>query len=224
MRLVALYSGGKDSNYAIYKALRQGHEVSLLISIIAKEDSMLFHHPNIEHTKLQARCMDIPIIHKEGDDLDTLRKALRFAKDRFRIEGVLSGSIASRYQRDRFEMLSKELSLAYITPLWNIDQERYMHDLIFHGFKVIITSVSAYGLDSRWLGRVLSKEDVDELIELSKRYGFNPAFEGGEAETFVLDAPFFKKYLKVIKARASYNPSSYRGFYILEKLSIIPKA
>jgi hypothetical protein len=38
---------------------------------------------------------------------------------------------------------------------------------------------------------------VDELLSLSKKFGINPAGEGGEYETLVVNAPFFKCRLRV---------------------------
>jgi len=64
-----------------------------------------------------------------------------------------------------------------------------MHWLIREGFEVEITSVAARGLDETWEGRVLDKDSVDELIELSREYGFNAAGEGGEYETKVIGFP-----------------------------------
>ncbi|HET8685663.1 MAG TPA: TIGR00289 family protein, partial [Methanosarcina sp.] len=43
MKLAALVSGGKDSIFAIYKALQEGHEVTHLINIIpARDDSYMY--------------------------------------------------------------------------------------------------------------------------------------------------------------------------------------
>ena len=39
---------------------------------------------------------------------------------------------------------------------------------------------------------------IDEAILLQKKYRINPAGEGGEFETFVVDCPLFKKALKVV--------------------------
>ncbi|MBK6586687.1 MAG: hypothetical protein IPG26_07775 [Coprothermobacter sp.] len=70
----------------------------------------------------------------------------------------------------------------------------------FRGFKVIVTAVAAEGLDSSWLGRQIDQKMLNELKDLNRRYGVHPAFEGGEAETFVLDGPIFKKRIKILKA------------------------
>lgn len=72
-----------------------------------------------------------------------------------------------------------------------------MRWLVKEGFKFIITSASAYGFPFDLVGKEITTEDVEKIIERARRYGFNPAFEGGEAETFVTYAPLFKTQLRV---------------------------
>ena len=40
---------------------------------------------------------------------------------------------------------------------------------------------------------------LTELKDLNERYGVHLAFEGGEAETFVLDGPIFKKRIEILE-------------------------
>lgn len=68
-----------------------------------------------------------------------------------------------------------------------------MRWLVRDGFKFIITSASAYGFPFELLGKIIEAEDVEKIIEASRKFGFNPAFEGGEAETFVTYAPSSKE-------------------------------
>ncbi len=71
MKLGSLFSGGKDSTFAIYLAQKQGHEVTCLLSIFTKSDeSHLLHYPNLQWTKLQSESMNIPqlTIHSISDE------------------------------------------------------------------------------------------------------------------------------------------------------------
>jgi uncharacterized protein (TIGR00290 family) len=71
--------------------------------------------------------------------------------------------------------------------------------LIDEKFKITIVGVSALGLDQEWLGVTLDHENVKRLESLSTKYGFNLNFEGGEAETLVVDCPIYKKKLEIRK-------------------------
>ena len=71
MKLACLFSGGKDSTYAIHLAKQQGHDVVCLLSVFPKsEESHLLHHPNLKWTKLQSISMKIPqlIISSNSDE------------------------------------------------------------------------------------------------------------------------------------------------------------
>lgn len=207
MKLGVLYSSGKDSNYALYLMQKQGHEIKCLITIKSKNpDSFMFHTPNIEMTKLQAESMNTPLVEQvtngeEGHELKDLERGLKRAKESYHIEGIVTGALFSDYQRTRIENVCKNLNLKVFSPLWHKDQETEMREVIDAGFKFIITKVAADGLDESWLGKIITNEDVDKLVRLNKKLGFNIAFEGGEAESLVTDAPMFKYEILVKRAR-----------------------
>jgi len=139
------------------------------------------------------------------EELDDLRIALRSAKEEYFIEGVYTGALASVYQKSRVERICGELDLKCISPMWGIDPLSYLLSLIKSEFSVMITSVAAMGLDERWLGRMLDQRMVNELAELHTKYGLNPALEGGEGETFVLDCPLFEKRIEILSSEKHWN-------------------
>jgi ABC transporter with metal-binding/Fe-S-binding domain ATP-binding protein len=216
MNLGSLFSGGKDSTYAIYLAQKQGHEVTCLLSVFAKsEESHLLHHPNLQWTKLQSESMKIPqlTIHSASDETDdelfALETLLKNAKEQFHIEGLVHGGIKSQFQKEKFETLCLKLDLIVVTPLWNAKPEQYMNDLFDSNFVFIMITVSSDGLDDTWLGKTISKSDIDTLRDLSDKFGFNLNFEGGEAETFVVNCPLFANSIKINQAKKIWD--GYRG-------------
>ena len=216
MKLASLFSGGKDSAYAIYLAQNQGHQVTCLLSVIAKSaESHLLHHPNLQWTKLQSESMKIPQLTMDSNSDDTdeelivLETLIKKAKNQFNIEGLVHGGIKSKFQKEKFETLCSKLDLIAIAPLWDKEPEQYMNDLLDSGFNFIITAVSSDGLDDSWLGKSISKSDLDTLKHLSEKFGFNLNFEGGEAETFVFDCPLFSNSIKINQSRKEWD--GYRG-------------
>lgn len=226
MRLGALFSGGKDSCLAIYKALKF-HEVRCLVSLIPKsEESRLFHYPNIWVTKFQAEAIGLPIIQVETGDSESegilsLRKALNLAIKKFRIEGVVTGAIRSMYQASRFQRVCAKLGLWCFNPLWLMDQNELLNEIIRQGFHAIISGVFAYPLDESFLGKTIDHEVVKKIIALQEKYGVNAAGEGGEIETTVLDAPFFKKRIEVMDYEVRYK--DYSGIFRIKGLRLIDK-
>jgi diphthine-ammonia ligase len=210
LRVGVLFSGGKDSAYSAYIASQRDTLTCLVTLRPRREDSYMFHFPNLRWTALQAESMSLPQVNfdTEGQkeiELDDMRSALKAAKEEYYIEGVYTGALASVYQKSRVDRICDELGLEGISPLWGIDPRTHLLNVIGAGFEVIITGVAAMGLDQTWLGRRLDGRMVDELTELQKKYGLHAALEGGEGETFVLDCPLFEKRVQVLSSKKHWN-------------------
>jgi ABC transporter with metal-binding/Fe-S-binding domain ATP-binding protein len=216
MKLASLFSGGKDSTYAIYLAQKQGHEIKCLLSVFPKSDeSHLLHHPNMQWTKLQSESMKIPQLtitsnsDQTDDELYLIENLLQSAKDQFQIDGLVHGGIKSKFQKEKFESICSKLDLSVIAPLWNSEPESYMNELVDSKFDFIMTTVSSDGLDDSWLGKHISKSEILSLKHLSEKFGFNLNFEGGEAETFVINCPLFATSIKINQYEKQWD--GYRG-------------
>ncbi len=226
MRLAVLFSGGKDSVFACYRAM-EAHEVACLVTVVSKNsESYMFHTPNIVHTGIMAKAMGIEHLVWETDgveeeELSDLRDALVHARGAFGIEGVVTGAIESVYQASRVQRICRDLDLWCFNPLWQTDQLAYLRLLVDKGFSVMVSGVFAYPLEASWLGRIIDDAALSELASLSGRYAINPSGEGGELETFVLDAPMFSKRLKVTKATATYH--AYSGTYRIDAVELEEK-
>ncbi|MFC2133896.1 diphthine--ammonia ligase, partial [Bacteroidota bacterium] len=216
VKLGALISSGKDSIFAAYTMWRQNYDITCLITLKSENpDSYMFHTPAIDMADLQAVSMNKPLIiqktkGEKEKELEDLKEALKKAKEKHGIQGVVTGALYSTYQRDRIEKICDSLSLKIFSPLWHINQETEMREIINNNFEFILTSVAADGLDKSWLGRIITEEDVDALVKLNERIGINIAFEGGEAESLVLDCPMFEKKL-IIKKSEKVMENKYTG-------------
>jgi len=226
MRLGVLFSGGKDSTYALMKAMRK-EDVSCLISIFSEnKESYMFHTPNIEVTNLQAQSIGLPQVkkatagEKEGELAD-LKGAITEAVEDYGIEGVVSGAIESVYQAKRLQVICDELGLWCFNPLWKKDQPELLNEILGLNFKVIISGVSAYPFDETWLGREIDENMVRELITLRDKHGISPSGEGGEIETCVLDAPIFKKRVEVVEYEKYFSGNS--GIFAIKKARLAGK-
>ena len=225
MNLAALFSGGKDSTYSIYKAKQMGHDIKCLITVFPKSDnSHLLHFPNIELTKLQSETLKIPQITSTSnsddlsDEMYALEALIEKARTDFQIDGLVHGGISSEFQKKKFEKICRGGNLNIITPLWKTNPKEYMINLLNSNFKFILTSVSSDGLDETWLGKIISIDDVSLLSNLSSKHGFNLNFEGGEAETFVTDCPIYSHPIKINKSQTIWD--GYRGRFEIEDASL----
>jgi len=214
MKVAVLFSGGKDSAFALWYAQLQGWDVTSLVTVVsASEDSWMFHYPAIRWTKLQAQAIGIhqtliPTTGVKEQELDDLSAGLEELTKSTGIDAVVSGAVASEYQRTRLDNICESLSLKSFVPLWHKNQEQLVEEQITAGFEIILTSCSALGLNVSWLGRKLGQPELEELVKLNRRYGLSVAFEGGEAETFVLAGPIFKGRLSLIRATPRWSADS----------------
>ena len=217
MRVAVLATGGKDSALALHRVLNEGHEAAYLATMIPlREDSWMFHYPNIRLVDLFAEAAEIPLVkaetsgvkEEEVEDLKSLVAGLD-------VDGIVSGAIASEYQKTRIEGICRELNLKWLAPLWHEQPLGILKEILNLKFEVMMTGVYAYGFGQEWLGRKIDEATVDALMELNKQYGVSPVGEGGEYETLVLDAPFLKKKIVVVRAEKVWKGQS--GYYLIDE-------
>ncbi len=202
MRIGILFSSGKDSTTVLWKA-KEHYEVVCLMSILPDNpDSYMFQKPLKELLERQAASLHLPLItqHTAGekeDELAELILLLRRAKEEHGIEAVGVGAIASSYQNDRVKAICDDLGLEVYAPLWNADPQKHIRELLAAGFDIRMTRIAADGLTAEWLGRRLTPDDVDRLVQLHEKLGLSVAGEGGEFETIVLDGPIFSEPISI---------------------------
>jgi diphthine-ammonia ligase len=223
MNVTVLFSGGKDSVRTVQWCLKNNYTVKYLVTMIPeREDSWMYHTPNIHLTELLAKAIEIPIIIKKTSgikesEVDDLKDALRDLN----VDAVASGGFFSNYQRTRIEGVCKELNLKFLAPFWHSDPEKFIRETIDLGFDVRIMGVYAHGFDDSWLGRKLDKKTLSELKELNKKFGINLVGEGGEYETLVVDGPIFKKKIRIIETEKIWNKKTKSGYIKIKKAKLI---
>lgn len=202
MRLLALLSGGKDSVAAVEVAQGHGWDVVAGLRMLPDEDdAYMFHTPNLDVVEAVADCIGIELVtasarHDPDEEVDDLGQALARATQDFNVDGILSGALASEYQRTRIDAIGHRLGLKTFAPLWHKHPAAYVRSLVSAGYDIRFSRVAAEGLDASWAGTRLDHERLDRLSAMR----LHPAGEGGEYETVVLDAPHFRRRIEVDEA------------------------
>jgi len=216
MKLAVLFSGGKDSCLALHKVLGEGHDVRFLLNVFSKnQDSFMFHKQDIGLLGAQVDRLGIEMISVESEgveneELGDLRKLIEKAKRE--VEGIVVGGIASSYQGKRVKAICDEFGLEFVAPLWDYEPERLWEELFGEGFEVVMIKIACDGIGEEWLGRVIDREALDELRVLSERFKFRLDFEGGEAESCVLNMPEYSSRIEI-----DFEVESEGGFRHLMK-------
>jgi len=217
MRVAVLVSGGKDSALALHHALKDRHEVACLASVIPlKEDSWMFHYPNIRLVDLFSEAVGIPLVKAESSGTKAAEvQDLKSLIERLKGDGVVTGAVASTYQKTRIDAVCEQLGLKSIAPLWHRDPLSILKELVDLNFNAIITGVYAYGFTREWLGRSITADAIEALEKLNRQYDVSLVGEGGEYETLVLDGPIFTKRIKIVDAETVWKGQS--GCFLVKK-------
>jgi len=210
---VSLFSGGKDSSWALYRALERGYDVERLVTVHPEGDSYMYHVPATRLASLAAESIGIELVEVEPDDfgaddvpdsgeqgdaeLEPLEAALREVDDDIGVTGVTAGAVESEYQTSRIEAMADRLEANLFAPLWQENPRDLADAMLDAGFEIRIIRVAAYGLDESWLGRRLDADALDELETLNDEYGVHILGEGGEFETLVTDGPHMDRRIEL---------------------------
>ncbi|WP_338738801.1 diphthine--ammonia ligase [Haloplanus salilacus] len=209
----SLFSGGKDSSWALYRALEDGLDVTRLVTVHPEGDSYMYHVPATELAALAAESIGIDLLEvdpgdlgaaaatdasAQGDaELEPLEAAIADLAAETDLVGVTAGAVESEFQTSRIEAMCDRLGIDLFAPLWQRDPEALAAEMLDAGFEIRIVQVAAAGLDESWLGRRLDANALDDLLTLREEYGVHPLGEGGEFETLVTDAPHMTRPLEL---------------------------
>jgi diphthine-ammonia ligase len=207
---VSLFSGGKDSTWALYRALERGLSVERLVTVHPDGDSYMYHVPATELATLAAESIGIELVEvrpeefsgldaaQRGDDeLEPLEWALGELQTDLDIAGLTVGAVASEYQHSRVSGMADRLDVDVFAPLWQEDPYDLAAAMLDAGFEIRIIAVAAAGLDESWLGRRLDADALAALETLEAEYGVHPLGEGGEFETLVTDGPHMDRPIEL---------------------------
>jgi diphthine-ammonia ligase len=226
MKLAVLFSGGKDSTLALHLAAEK-EEIACLVTVVSKnKESYMFHTPNIDVTTLQGEALEFPLVSvvtegRKEEELADLEKAIVEAKEKFQVDGVVTGAVESVYQASRVQCICNRLNIWCFNPLWKHNQKALLETLVAKNFNVVISGIFAYPLDEKWLGKQIDGEIIKKLIELQGKYCISPSGEGGEIETTVLDAPMFKKKIEILDYMIEAEGNC--GVFQIKNARLVPK-
>ena len=249
MKFVALVSGGKDSCFNILHCLAQGHELVCLANLYPPNDdnknnddemdSFMYQTVGHDVLTLYEKCIGVPMYRQpiignasnqnleynktDNDETEDLFNLLtNVLKNHPDVKGVSVGAILSSYQRTRVEDVCSRLGLTSLAYLWQRDQSELMNEMCNSGMDAKIIKVAAIGLNESNLGMTLN-EIQPKLIQLNQMFGVHICGEGGEFETSVFDAPFFKFGKINIIEREVIKHTNDDVWYLKMKVGFEPK-
>lgn len=244
MKFVALISGGKDSFFNIMHCMHNTHELVALANLhpanLDKQEIDLFMFQTVGHTIIDKyeQCVGVPLYKRaitggstnvqleytptENDEIEDLYELLKHVqREHPDLEGVSCGAILSHYQRTRVENVCGRLGLTSLAYLWQLDQAELMSSMCALNLDARLVKVAAVGLTEKHLGKLIL-EMYPILTKLNQMYDVHVCGEGGEFETLVFDAPFFRKKL-VVKSMDIANLPSDVSYVLKLEVEVVDK-
>ena len=189
------WSGGKDSCFACYRAIKKDFKVAYLVHFVRENN---LHGVAPELIKLQAGLSGIPIIQKKVSSNNFESEFKDTVKRTGDIKGMVFGDIYLEEHRTWLERVCKDLNIEMFMPIWGVNTERLMNDFINEGFEAIIVSGKQEVIDKKWMGH---KVDNYLMKYLKKKPGVDVCGENGEYHTFVVGGPLFKGRIDITESQ-----------------------
>lgn len=222
MKIVASWSGGKDSCYACYKAIQEGYDVSKLLIMMSDPSKSNFHMIRSDMLDAQSQAIGIPIV-KWTTNPDTYEHDFKRALSRMKaegVEGIVTGDVydVALHEAGWLDRVCKEVDLTTVKPLWHHDTQQILNEFINDAFKATVVRVKTDVLGIEWLGREVNKKFFDDLLKLGT---VDPCGERGEFHTFVTDGPLFKKRIEILESEKTKLDS--HGRLVIKRFEVKSK-
>jgi diphthine-ammonia ligase len=223
MKVVASWSGGKDSCFACYKAIQEGHDVSNLLIMMSDPTVSNFHLIRSDMLDAQSEALRIPILKwtttAETYEQDFKKALLKMKAEG--VEGIVTGDVfdVALHEAGWLDRICKEVGLTPVRPLWHRDTKQILDEFISAGFKATLVRVKLDLLGMDWLGREIDRKFFDDLLKLGT---VDPCGEHGEFHTFVTDGPLFKKQRIEILESEKTKLNSH-GRLVIKRFEVKPK-
>jgi len=205
---IAFLSGGKDCYYALY---RLGLGVDLGLVLVYEFPRPSPHTLNLGKTVETILLAKIPVVVaklSKGREFEETAKILKMLS----ANTIVAGDVYIEDHLNYMERLAKEVGASLIEPLWGLDSVEVLYKEVEVGIKSLIIGCRE-GL-SRWLGKCIDRNNVDDFIYETRKHCYDPLGEHGEYHTIVVDGPLHVSPLKF----RSVDVEDYGDYKILRLL------
>ena len=187
--------------------------------VLSTSESTLYQYQQRTIAETIQKAIDIPLKIVEASSLEEEIEKVVDALRELQVEAFLIGGLLSEYQRTKFNDIGMRAGIPCYAPLWRHDQYSHMEEVISH-FKFILSVVAALGFTKEDVGAVVDKEFLKKLKKLNQHYGVSIGGEGGEYESLVLDAPFFKSRILIEESYVEFDEIRQVVYLHKEKLRV----
>ncbi|MEM4703065.1 MAG: diphthine--ammonia ligase [Candidatus Pacearchaeota archaeon] len=225
MKVAILFSGGKDSVYAIEFAKQKGWQIEYLLSVKpTRTDCYLFHYGGVEATPELAKALGLKHIYTTCDVADPKKEAeiVKEIVRKNKVDALVLGGVG--LQETQIKALQHALMPLHIEVFAShsgFDHDKLMEEMIVKGYDIRIAQFAVEGLGMEWLGKRIDEQGFKDLKLKAEKFGFHIGGEGGHYDTIVLDGPIFKKRIDCVAEKV--QESEYSGYIKIKNAEVAEK-
>lgn len=193
---VASFSGGKDSTLALYKAMKVGKAVALIIMMEEEGVHSRSHRLTDDIIKAQANSIGLPVFSDATSWEEYEKKfiSLLIKTKNMGAEVLVAGDLDVPDKDCWHDMVTKKVCMDLALPLREMNHKEAVTEFVLAGFRCILVTVNlSKGMKIDDLGKELTLEYIEEL----EQRGIDSCGEAGEFHTIVIDGPIFKNKIDV---------------------------
>lgn len=209
------WSGGKDSCFALMKAIEQGYTPAVLLNVMNETGKISRSHgipESILRAQATAAGLPIHLISSSWQEYEQhFTTALQQLRETYAVTHAVFGDIDLQAHRDWEEKVCNSAELSAVLPLWQQDRRSLVMQMLDSGIQTMIVSCNTV-MGASFIGKTLTATLIDELEAL----GIDACGENGEFHTLVYDCPLFKHPLKVEVKQALQHEQYYFSELILQ--------
>ncbi len=225
MKVAVLFSGGKDSCLAVKHCMDHGWDTTLIAVQPRSAEAYIWHYPAVWMTKLSAEAMNLPIIQAQTDEIGSQEEVLClndvFSKNKF--DAVVLGGVGLQETQIReVKKIADKFGMKTIVPYTNLTSEQLLKEEIDSGLDILLTEAAAGGLTKDLIGMQINNNFL-LIKQLSEKHGFDVLGEGGSYNTFVTDAPFFKKRIDILDYDTLWDDATRSGYMDVHSAKLVEK-
>ncbi|MEW6561205.1 MAG: diphthine--ammonia ligase [Pseudomonadota bacterium] len=208
-RLLASFSGGKDSMLAVQRAREAGLEVRWLLAMLEETGQRLRSH-GVPLALMQAQAdalgLELVTAAASWDDYQATFVAQLQAMAARGAQAAVFGDIDLQAHRDWEEKVCAQAGLQAHLPLWGQPRRALVDAFLAQGWRARVVCV-----DSRFLHDGFAGREFDADFVASLPAGVDACGENGEFHTFVFDGPAFAHPVahRVTGVRAWTSPARF---------------
>jgi uncharacterized protein (TIGR00290 family) len=183
------WSGGKDSCLALDRAIKNGFEITHLLTMFDETgERSRSHAVSFDVMQAQAKSLGAELIAPSASwqNYQTVFIEELVKLKTQNIDAAIFGDIDLQEHRDWEEKVCAAANIEAALPLWKENRRAMVSEFLAEGFRSIVICVNEAYLPKEFCGRIFDEQFINDLPG-----GVDACGENGEFHTFVFDGKLF---------------------------------